>query len=137
MHIEQQSVFLFKFPYDGAEIMIPVREQTREGAIRKLQHWMSEVQKELALESPQIFPTTDAEPIIQKSTYTPGAIPDDVLELRIDTLMGNLGAGSLTPDAKAQTIKHWTGHNFNPKNYTKIITELELISAGEKEIPKK
>ncbi len=64
-------------------------------------------------------------------------IPPEVLELRIDTLLGDMGAGTLKGKAKADTIKLWTGYDFNEANYTHIVTELELIRTGQKELPVK
>lgn len=134
MYIEENKVYLFKFRTDDGEIAIPLRAETQEEAVRKIQSLFARMQTELAMD----FPKVQASPDLtgdQSGLTTPSVIPTEVLEMRLDTLLADLGAGNLTLAAKAQTIENWTGIKYREDNYPKIITELELIKTGAKEIP--
>lgn len=130
MHIEENKVFIFKFPYENTDFAIPVRANTKEEAVRRLQGWMQGVMTELAMEVPQV-----ANISVPQNAMAAGAIPPEVLEMRIDTLLKDLGAGGLADTAKVQTVKNFTKLVYEPKNYPKIITKLEemVIKNGEKE----
>lgn len=133
MQISENKVFVFRFGYEGGDITIPVRADTKEDAVASLQKWMSGIQTELAIE----FPRVSAAKQSQANAVLPptsGAVPDEVLEMRIDTLLNDLGAKGLTDAAKAETVKNWTEKELLPKNYPAIITELELIASGQKEV---
>jgi len=132
MEIRENKVYQFIFPYENTDICLPVKAETRDEAIRKLQKFLSNVQTDLAMESPQVAPTTGMVPV---PGITPGVVPPEVLEMRIDTLLGDMGAGELKGKSRTDTIKAWTGHSYEEKNFTNIIKELELIKTGQKEIP--
>lgn len=134
MQIEENKVYLFKFHTDSGELAIPVRAQSSAEAADSLQKMLGRMQTEVALDFPQVLPTM-SKGIPQQGAFTTSVIPDEVLEMKLDTLFGDLGGGDLTPEAKAETIKKWTGHDLTPTNYTKIITDLELIKTGQKEVP--
>lgn len=133
MRIEENRVYVFSFNTgDHGDLAIPVRGETRELAAARLQQMFANMQTELAMEFPKVSAAPSA-----PAEAAPGAIPYDVLEMRIDTLLDDLGTKGLTPEAKAKTIEDWTEKKFEPKNYAAIITELELLASGQKEVPTK
>lgn len=129
MRIEEEAMFIFKFPYDGTELVIPVRAPNRSEAITKLQKWMVGAQAELSMEN-----SSAPAPVL--ATGTPvslGVIPPEVMEMRIDTLLKDLGVENMTDKAKAQTVKNFTKLDFTVANYAKIVTKLEEMVVKEKE----
>ena len=136
MELRETKVFLFTFKTDQGDVQFPMRAETREEAGANMQKTLQRMQVELAVDFPKVQaipPVNEPEPVLN----VPASIPPEVLELRIDTLLGDMGAGQLKGKAKADTIKQWTTYDFNEANYTSIITELELIRTGQKEIPTK
>lgn len=138
MRIEENKVYVFTFNTgEHGDLSIPVRGESREQAAQNLQDMFARMQTELAME----FPKTQAGPLAKQAEEpvmtAAGGIPFDVLEMRIDTLLGDLGAKGLEGEARATTIKEWTGIDFAPGNFTAIITDLELIASGQKEVPVK
>lgn len=136
MEIHEERVFLFKFQTDGGDVQFPIRATTREEALDKIQKMLGRIQAEIAMEIPKTIKTETQIPKLE-SAVSSTPIPPEVLEMRIDTLLGDMGAGQLKGKAKADTIKQWTGIEFTEANYTHIVTELELIRTGQKEIPAK
>ena len=143
MQIDEQRVYVFKFPYQNSDFTIPVKAETKQEAVDILQKWLSGVQTDLAIEFPKITPNTtldtDGKPVNigNPPMFVGSSIPPEVLELRLDTLLADMGGGQLKGKAKDETIKLWTGYDLIPENYTHIITELELLKTGVKEIPTK
>ncbi len=139
MRLDETKIFLFTFKTDQGDIQFPMRADTAQEAGDKMQKTLQKMQVELAMD----FPKTD--PKIKEPDHeevkailsAPMAIPPEVLELRIDTLLADMGAGTLKGKAKADTIKQWTGHEFTEANYPQIVVELELIRTGQKEVPVK
>ena len=126
MRMSEERVFLFTFQTDAGDISIPIRAQSSAEAGDKMQKMLSRIQTELALEFPKIqsAPAVDTLPISLN-----GPIPPEVLEMRLDTLMGDLGGAHLVGKAKAKTIKDWTGLELKEENYIAIITKLEELKA--------
>lgn len=139
MHISENKVFIFKFPYEGGDITIPVPAESREQAVEKFQKWLNSVQMELAME----FPKTSVNTIAPAGASTPVMPLDaedglsEILLDRIDNLLITRGGKDLKDAAKAETIKNWTELEFVPANYSKIVNELEMIASGAKEVPAK
>ena len=105
-----------------------------------MQKMLSRIQTEIAMEFPKMMVSTS--PKIDISGIAPGnivqipsTVPPEVLELRLDTLLADMGGGQLKGKAKDDTIKLWTGYDNTVENYTHIITELELLKTGQKELP--
>lgn len=142
MQIFEKKVWIFEFPYEQTTLSIPVKAESKEEAVNILQSLFSKIQTELAMSFPKVQ-SVPMSPIIEpveqpnETMNVPSPIPAEVLELRIDTLIADMGASQLKGKAKADTIKQWTGYDFNEANYTHIITELELIKTGQKEVPVK
>ena len=142
MRLDETRVWLFTFKTDQGDVQFPMRAETREQAGDQMQKTLQRMQAELAMDFPKTQPAMELNIPSDMLTPTvalnvPTSIPPEVLELRIDTLLGDMGAGALKGKAKADTIKAWTTYDFNENNYTAIITELELIQSGQKEIPAK
>lgn len=139
MRVDETRVFLFTFRTDQGDVQFPMRAETREEAGEKMQKTLQRMQVELAVDFPKIGSAQGlAAKILEPLTdIVPNAVPAEVLELRIDTLLGDMGAAELRGKAKADTVFTWTGYKFEEANYTHIITELELIKTGQKEIPAK
>lgn len=145
MKIEENRVYVFQFDAQemGGGCSFPMRGETREAAVEALQKCLGRFQTELAMEFPKVSgPSLSAPASFMgeqvANSASPEGIPPEVLEMRIDTLLADLGGKDLAGIAKAETIKLWTGNELTPVNYAKIITELELIASGQKEItPKK
>lgn len=138
MRIEENKVFLFTFDTgEMGNLSIPVRGEDRADAANKLQTIFGRMQTELALEFPKVAPQASvaAQGVGSMEHPMAGIIPSEVLEMRIDTLLGDLGATGLTDSAKAQTIKNWTELEFVPDNYAAIITKLERLASGAEEVP--
>lgn len=139
MEIREERVYIFKFPYDNTEFTIPVRAESKEDAVKRLQSWMSNVQTELAMEFPQVSQAKKPEtaPILPSNT----AIPYEVLEMRIDTLLSDLGvhdAAKMPAEAKAKQVLLWTEFEYKPDNFIEIIKKLEMIATGQDDTtPKK
>lgn len=135
MRIEQNSVFMFTFETTGGNLAIPVAGQTREEAAEKLKGMLSKIMQELAMEFPKIapVPTTISNSEIGISGLT------EIAKDRIEGLLAQLGGNNLNESAKSETLKNWTGLDFIPTNYAKIVNELELIASGQKKVepPKK
>jgi hypothetical protein len=140
MRIEENKVYMFTFATEHGDIAIPVRGESQSDAADKLQQMFSKFQIEIAMEVPKVSNTHNLE-VEQQKAVSAGlplsAIPAEVLEMRIDVLLSDLGAGQLKGKAKFDIIKKWTNYEVIEENYPKIITELELIQSGTKEIPKK
>lgn len=138
MRLDETKVFLFTFKTDQGDVQFPMRAETREEAGEKMQKTLQRMTVELSMDFPMIAKQSGAERLQDAVAQSvPMAIPAEVLELRIDTLLADMGAGELKGKAKADTIKLWTEYDFNEANYTHIITELELIKTGQKEVPTK
>lgn len=136
MRIEENRVYVFSFNVgDHGDLAIPVRGETREAAAARLQSMFSQMQTELAMEFPVIKGVSIQSSELPIPNLAPGGIPPEVLEMRINTLLTDLGASGLTDAAKAQTIKNFTKIDFSPENYPAIISRLEEISAGVEEEP--
>ena len=142
MRIDEQKLYGFHFKVDeqvvpvlNGEIVLPIRAETKEDAGEKLTKLLHKMSSEVAMDFPKVQVLEEVAP--EQAINIPTTIPPEVLELRIDTLLGDMNVGQLTGKAKADTIKLWTGFDFNEANYTSIITELELIRTGQKEIPTK
>lgn len=140
MDIREEKVYVFKFPYQQTDFTIPVRAENKQEAVDILQKWLSGVQTELAMEFPKVF-VDNTPPEATKVSDAMGnithVIPAEVLEMRIDTLLGDMGAAQLKGKAKDQTIELWTGLANTEANYTGIVTALEEIKTGVREIPTK
>lgn len=137
MRIDENIVFLFNFDAQemGGGCSFPIRATSREEAVRILQGCLNRFQTELAMEFPKVS-------IAATLPGVPSAIPPEVLQTRIETLMTGMGATlvtkdapGLTPEAFSETILNWTGKEYSPQNYALIVRELELIASGQKEIP--
>lgn len=147
MRIDEQRLFGFHFKVDegtipvvNGEITIPVRAETKDEAGEKLMKTLAKMQLDLVIDFPRVMgmPEELAKLEEDKSVSpAPTIVPPEVLELRIDTLLGDMGAAELRGKAKADTVFNWTGYKFEEANYTHIITELELIKTGQKEVPTK
>lgn len=142
MRIDEEKVYIFKFPYQQTDFTIPVRAENKQEAVDILQKWLSGVQTELAMEFPKVFnapnfTVEDAKKIVPGDILRVSSVPPEVLEMRIDTLMLDLGGGQLKGKAKVQTIELWTGLENIEANYTGIVTALEEIKTGVREIPTK
>lgn len=136
MRLDEQKVFLFTFKTDQGDVAFPMRAETAQEAGEKMAKTLERMTIELSMDFPKVQnipPIAAPEPVLN----VPTSIPPEVLELRIDTLLGDMGAGEIKGKAKADTVKLWTGYDFNEANYTAIITELELIRTGQKEVPTK
>lgn len=140
MDLREEKVYLFRFQTDAGDIQFPIRAQTKEEAADMIQKMLSRIQTEVAMEFPKIYvdktPKESTKVADQLGNIT-HVIPAEVLEMRLNTLLLDMGAGELKEKAKAETVKLWTGFDLTEENYTKIITELELLKTGQKEIPKK
>lgn len=134
MRLDETRVYLFTFKTDQGDVQFPMRSETREEAVEKMQQTLSRMQVELSMDFPKVYNVL-ATPVVETLHYS--QVPAEVLELRINTLLADMGAGELQGKAKADTIKQWTDLPFKEENYTKIITELELIKTGQKEVPLK
>lgn len=141
MQWQEEKIFLFKFQTDAGDVQFPVRAQTKEEAADTMQKMLSRIQTEIAMEFPKMAKgeimvsnelAYDAHKVLGVSP-----IPPEVLEMRIDTLLGDMGAGQLKGKAKDQTIELWTGLENVEANYTSIVTALEEIKTGIREIPTK
>lgn len=138
MRIDETKIFLFTFKTDQGDVSFPMRAETKEEAGQKMQQTLGRMAAELAIDFPKVHTSSTAsvEPeAITKTMST--SIPPEVLEMRINTLLGDMGASELKEKAKSETIKLWTGYDFKETNYPRIITELELIRTGQKEVPTK
>lgn len=135
MDIREEKVYVFKFPYQQTDFTIPVRAENKQEAVDILQKWLSGVQTDLAIEFPKVFVTPTVDPMHHPALAS--IVPPEVLEMRIDTLMLDLGGGQLKGKAKDQTIELWTGLTNHEVNYTGIVTALEEIKTGVREIPTK
>lgn len=136
MRIDQQNVFLFTFDTgEMGHVQIPVTAEDRPAAADKLQNIFSKMQTELAMEFPKIAVPSMA--IENALPPIPTGGLGDILIERIGTLMDSLGGAALTEEGKAVTIKNWTDLEYIPANYSKIVTDLELIQSGKKDIPVK
>lgn len=137
MRIDESRVFVFQFETnDMGGITFPMRAESREIAAEELKKVLAKIQLELVMEFPVQSPRT-LETALDTTGVDLGGIPYDVLEMRIDTLLGDLGAKNMTPEARSKTVKEWTDIEFKPENFTRIITDLELIASGQKEVPLK
>lgn len=135
MDIREERVFLFKFTTDAGDVQFPVRAQTKEEAADTMQKMLSRIQTEIAMEFPKMMVTPTVDPIHHPALAS--VVPPEVLEMRIDTLLGDMGAGQLKGKAKSETIQLWTGLENTEANYTGIVTALEEIKTGVREIPTK
>lgn len=137
MTIDESKIFAFRFRTDEGELLIPVRAESRQEAGAKMQKLLGRMAAEVAVDFPKIEAVGPLPgPLTKEGVPTTFAVvPAEVLDLRINTLLGDMGAGQLVGKAKADTIKLWTGHEFVEANYSAIITELELLRTGQKEIP--
>lgn len=135
MQWQEEKIFLFKFQTDAGDVQFPVRAQTKEEAADTMQKMLSRIQTEIAMEFPKIFVTPTVDVIHHPALAS--IVPPEVLEMRIDTLMLDLGGGQLKGKAKDQTIELWTGLENTEANYTGIVTALEEIKTGVREIPTK
>lgn len=144
MQWQEEKIFLFKFQTDAGDVQFPVRAQTKEEAADTMQKMLSRIQTEIAMEFPKVV---NQDFISPAGRFVSGKeldkiagispIPPEVLEMRIDTLMLDLGGGQLKGKAKDQTIELWTGLENVEANYTGIVTALEEIKTGVREIPTK
>jgi len=130
MRIDETKVFLFSFKTDEGDVQFPMRASSREEAGDKMLKTLQKMQVELSMD----FPKTQMEKKVEEILKEPISIPPEVLEMRIDTLLGDMGAGQLKGKSKSETIKKWTDFDFVEANYTKIIEQLELIQAGKREL---
>lgn len=140
MELREERVFLFKFQTDAGDVQFPVRAQSKEEAADALQKMLSRIQMEIAMDFPKIVPgtITKTDSLGSKiATVGFSSVPPEVLELRIDTLLGDMGASQLKGKAKDNTIELWTGLENTEANYTGIVTALEEIKTGVREIPVK
>lgn len=135
MQWQEEKIFLFKFQTDAGDVQFPVRAQTKEEAADTMQKMLSRIQTEIAMEFPKMLVTPTVDPIHHPALAS--IVPPEVLEMRIDTLLGDMGAGQLKGKAKDQTIELWTGLENIEANYTGIVTALEEIKTGVREIPTK
>ena len=140
MELREERVFLFKFTTDAGDVQFPVRAQTKDEAADIMQKMLSRIQTEIAMEFPKVMNVGDKPLQVEDTKAFLGlqkgvGIPPEVLELRIDTLLADMGVGQLKGKAKDETIKLWTGYDNTVENYTHIITELELLKTGQKELP--
>lgn len=135
MELREEKVYLFRFQTDAGDIQFPIRAQSKEEAADMIQKMLSRIQTEVAMEFPKVMKPVNQEQ--QSISNMPSAIPAEVLELKMDTLLSDMGATGLKDKAKAETVKLWTGFDLKEENYVKIITELELLKSGQKEVPTK
>lgn len=136
MRLDEQKVFLFTFHTDQGDVQFPMRAETREEAADKMQKTLQRMQAEVSIDFPRVARVQPAQED-EKTDTSSLVVPPEVLVMRIETLLSDLGANELTEKAKAETIKNWTGFPFERTNYTQIINELQLILTGQKEIPSK
>ena len=130
MRIEASQIFTFYFPYEGHELTLPVRAQTREEACQKLLHFFSQWGMEVSMEAPKV--ASVATKIID--TVTPPSAPNSyVLELDIEQLVKDImpikkpkGANSVE-----KLVKEWTGFPYETQNYPAIIASLQKIKNGQ------
>lgn len=142
MQWQEEKIFLFKFQTDAGDVQFPVRAQTKEEAADTMQKMLSRIQTEIAMEFPKMMNVGNKPLQVEDTKAFLGlqkgiGIPPEVLEMRIDTLMLDLGGGQLKGKAKDQTIELWTGLENTEANYTGIVTALEEIKTGVREIPTK
>lgn len=133
------------FAYEGTTIIIPVRAESQELAIRKLQRfmqdWQTQLMVEISMNSPQMSPADilkDGAAIQIGDSIKSMVIPPEILELRIATLLRDMGVAVNDKNEigrHAATIKHWTEMECKEENYAKIVHELEMIKTGQKEVP--
>ncbi len=135
MQIDESRVFAFRFRTDDGDLVIPIRGESKQDAVLKMQKLLGRMQAELAMDYPKLEAIAIPPTPVEEGVPSPMTVPPEVLELRINTLLGDMGAGQLIGKAKADTIKLWTGQEFIEANYTAIVTELELIRTGQKELP--
>lgn len=124
MQIDESRMFVFRFPYESTELAIPVRANSREEAGEKLQKVLSGIQTDLAMEFPKVHPTIAS---IVSSPSLNGEMPALVQELKIETLMKDMGFTGITDIEKATTIKKWTGLDYMPNNFNAILAALEHL----------
>lgn len=136
MRIDETKIFLFTFKTDQGDVQFPMRAETAQEAGEKMQKTLERMMVELSMDFPKVQ-NAPVQETLQEAEHlnVPTVIPPEVLELRIDTLLGDMGGAELKGKAKADTVKLWTGFDFNEANYVNIINELELIKTGQKEVP--
>lgn len=151
MHIDETKVFLFVFDTGSmGDIQIPVRAQTREEAADVLQKMFGKMQTEISMEFPRVqvaprasAPSTPITPAAQSIDSGFGAlppmtaIPSEVLEMRIDTLLGDLGFKGIAGEQRIEAIRNWLDMDFTPENYPQIVNGLEEIASGKREVKPK
>lgn len=140
MELREEKVYLFRFQTDAGDIQFPIRAQSKEEAADMIQKMLSRIQTEVAMEFPKVIPTSNTTLNLEDrgvKVFSTNPVPPEVLELKMDTLLSDMGAAGLKDKPKAETVKLWTGFDLKEENYVKIITELELLKTGQKEVPTK
>jgi hypothetical protein len=133
MRIEEERVYVFRFPYETTELAIPVRAQTQEEAGIKLRKILSDIQMDLAMEFPTV--AVPKAPTVLDTMPTSNVTPTLLLDLKIEEYLRRLDANFVTDDDKVKIIKQWTKLDFIPANYEAIAKSLEelLNENGKKE----
>ena len=133
MRIEESNIYSFYFPYEGHEITISVRAQTKTEAIDKLKHYFQQWNVDIAMEYPKIAP-------IPTPVSTPSPIDVSIpppnpfsLELSIEELVKEIMPIKKPKGAQqvGTLVKEWTGFTYEQGNYMAIIDELKRIKHGK------
>lgn len=119
MEIDEQHVFRFRFPFLGTEAIFNVVAETRMEAAERIQQWMRDTLTELAIS----FPKIQAEPEVKEK-------PKAMEELRIATLIDDLGKYLAIADTTENTIKEWLKMDYEPNNFPLIIDGLEKLKSA-------
>ncbi len=131
MRIEESNIYSFFFPYEGHEITIPVRAQTKTEAIDKLKHYFQQWNVDIAMEYPKTAPS----PIVPSPLVDVATPPPDpfALELSIEELVKEIMPIKKPKGAQqvGTLVKEWTGFTYEQGNYMAIIDELKRIKHGK------
>jgi len=129
MQIRQNNIYEFLFPYEGHEICIPVRGNSKDEASQKLLDFFKQWGMEISMEMPKIEakPVNTAKPDQSENTYTPVLVPPEVSQARMETLYGDLLSISpkLNGKVMSEAIKEITNLECIPENFIQINKLLE------------
>lgn len=134
MRIDENKVFVFSFDTsDMGSITFPMRGNSREEAADALQKTLGRIQTEIAME----FPKVSSAPATGVQDVATNAIPSEVIELRIDTILKDMGYEGITDAQKAEAIKNWTDLDYTASNFPEIVNRLQGIATGQIEVKPK
>lgn len=124
MNIKHQKVFTFEFPFAQGVVALSVPADTEAEAADFLKKWMNNVQMELALQFPEVTPTSAA------STDLP-QLPIEFNKLQMSLLEDLAKACNLDVDNLAKSIKKATGLALTVNNFKAIVPALEALRDGK------